>query len=78
MDENLIPHFTFSIPHSPLESVFFSGVELPVFLLDEFLVYMRVDLRGADVGVAQQFLQNAQVHARLQAVGSKTVPEGMR
>ena len=33
-----------------------------VFLLDEFLVDVRVDLRGAYVGVAEQFLQNAQVH----------------
>ena len=55
-----------------------SRVELPVFLLDEFLVYMRVDLRGADVGVAEELLQYAQVHARLQAVGGKAVAEGMR
>ena len=49
-----------------------------MFLLDEFLVDVRIDLRGADVGMAQRFLQHAQVHARLQAVGGKTVPEGMR
>ena len=41
-----------------------SRVELPVFLLDELFVDVRIDLRGADVGVAQQFLQYAQVHAR--------------
>ena len=27
-----------------------------VFLLDEFLVDVRIDLRGADIGVAEQFL----------------------
>ena len=47
-----------------------------VFLLDKFLVDVRVDLRGADVGVAQQFLQHAQVHAGFEAVGGKAVPEG--
>ena len=49
-----------------------------VFLLDEFLVDVRVDLRGADVGVAQQFLQYAQVHARLQAMRGEAVPKRVR
>ena len=48
-----------------------------MFLLDKFFINMRINLRGADVGVAQQFLQNAQVHACLQAVGGKTVAEGV-
>ena len=56
----------------------FSRVEHPVFLLDEFLVDVRVNLRGADVCMAQQFLQDAQVHARLQAVRGKAVAEGVR
>ena len=34
----------------------FSRMELPVFLLDEFLVDVRVDLRGADVCVSEEFL----------------------
>ena len=49
-----------------------------VFLLDEFVVDMRVNLRGADICVAEQFLQNAQVHARFEAVRSKAVTERVR
>ena len=49
-----------------------------MFLLDEFLVDMRIDLRCADIGVSEQFLQYAQIHARLQAVRCKTVPKGVR
>ena len=49
-----------------------------VFLLDELVVNMRVDLRGADVGVAEQFLQYAQVHARFEAVRGKAMTERVR
>ena len=49
-----------------------------MFLLDEFLVDVRIYLRGADVGVPEEFLQHAQVHACLQAVRCKAVPEGVR
>ena len=56
----------------------FPGVELTVFLLDEFLVDVRINLRGADVGMPEEFLQHAQVHACLQAVRCKTMPEGVR
>ena len=49
-----------------------------MFLLYKFLVNVRINLRGADVGVPEEFLQYAQVHTRLQAVRCKTVPEGMR
>ena len=49
-----------------------------MFLLDEFLVDVRVDLRSADVGVAEELLQHAQVHAGLQTVRGKAVAEGMR
>ena len=49
-----------------------------MFLLDEFFVDVGVNLRGADVGVAEEFLQYAQVHARLQAVRGKTVPKRVR
>ena len=48
-----------------------------MFLLDEFFIDVGVDLRSADVGVAQQFLQHAQVHTRFQAVGGKAVAEGV-
>ena len=49
-----------------------------MFFLDKFLVNMRVNLRGADVGMAEQFLQYTQVHTRLQAVRSKAMAERMR
>ena len=49
-----------------------------VLLLDELVVDVRVDLRSADVGVAEQFLQNAQVHSRFEAVRGKTVAECVR
>ena len=56
----------------------FPRMELPVFLLYKFLVDVRVDLRGADVRVPEEFLQHAQVHSRFQAVRGETVPEGVR
>ena len=46
--------------------------------LDEFFVDVRINLRGADVGMAEQFLQNAQVHARFKAVRGKAVAERVR
>lgn len=55
----------------------FSRVKTLVFLLDKFLVHMSVDLGGADVGVTQQFLQHAEVHARFEAVGGEAVAEGV-
>ena len=48
-----------------------------MFLLDKFFINMGINLRGADVGVPQQFLQHAQVHARFQTVSGKTVAEGV-
>lgn len=48
-----------------------------MFLLDEFLIYVGVDLRGADVSVAEEFLQYAEVHARFEAVRCKAVAEGV-
>lgn len=49
-----------------------------MFDLDEFFVDVRVNLRGAYVGVSEQFLQNAQVHSRFQAVRGKAVAERVR
>lgn len=49
-----------------------------VFLFDEFLIYVGVDLRGADVGMAEKFLQYAEIHAGFETVGGETVPEGVR
>ena len=45
-----------------------------VFLLNEFLVNVRINLRRADVRMSEEFLQHAQVHARLQAMRGKAVP----
>ena len=42
----------------------FSRVETAVFYFDKFFVDVRVNLRGPDVGVSEQFLQYAQVHTR--------------
>ena len=41
-------------------------------------VDMRVDLRGGDVGMAQQRLEDAQVRASSQEVGRKGVAQDMR
>ena len=49
-----------------------------VLLLDELVVDVRVDLRGADVRVAEQFLQNPQVHSCFQTVRGKAVAECVR
>ena len=49
-----------------------------MFLLDEIFIDVRVNLRGADVRMAEQFLQYAQVHTRLQAVRRKAMAERMR
>ena len=49
-----------------------------MLLLDELVVDVRVDLCGADVRVAEQFLQNAQVHSRFQTVRGKAVAERVR
>ena len=56
----------------------FSRVEAAVFYFDKFFVDVRVNLRGPDVGVSEQFLQYAQVHTRLQAVRRKAMAERMR
>ena len=53
-------------------------MERAVFLLDKILINMRVNLRGADVGMPEKFLQNAQVHSRFEAVRGKAVAECMR
>ena len=42
----------------------FSRVETAVFYFDKFFVDVRVNLRGAYVGVSEELLQNAQIHTR--------------
>ncbi len=53
-------------------------MEAIVRFLDALLVDMRVDLRGRDVGVAEHFLDDAQVAAVVEEVGGKTVPQRVR
>ena len=53
-------------------------MKLPVNLSQPGVGDMRVDFRGADAGVAEQFLDDAQVSAVLQQVGRKTVAQHVR
>src|SRR5450759_765622 len=46
--------------------------------LAALLEHMRVDHRGGDIGMAQEFLDGSDVCAPLQEVRRKTVPEGVR
>ncbi len=39
---------------------------------------VRVNLRGADAGVTEQFLDHAQIRAMLQQVRRKTMPQHVR
>ena len=52
-----------------------AGVELAVDVFEAFLVDVGVDLGGSDVGVAEEFLDDAQVGAVLQEVGGERVAE---
>ena len=56
----------------------FPWMERTVLLLYKFLVDMRINLCGTDIGVAKQLLQYAQVHAGFQAMRGKAVTERMR
>ena len=51
------------------------GVE--VFLADVGAVHVGVDLRGRDIGVAEHFLDGAQVSPALKQVGGEGVPKRM-
>ena len=42
-----------------------------------FLEDMGVNLGGGNVGVAEEFLDGADIVARLEEVGGKRMPEGM-
>ena len=39
---------------------------------------MRINLRSADIGMPEEFLQNAQIHSRFKAMRGKAVAERMR
>lgn len=69
-------HALFHPPSSLLRSLSLpSGVIPAVDRLEARLVDMGVDLRGGDVAVAQQFLDDAQVGPAAQQVGGKAVPQ---
>ena len=48
-----------------------------MFNFDKIFIDVRINLRGANVRMSEQFLQNAQVHARLQAMRRKAMAERM-
>ncbi len=48
-------------------------VKLPMHLLQAFLIDVGVDLRRGDVGVAEHFLDHAQVGTVVQQVGGEGV-----
>ena len=49
-----------------------------VYLPEPFCRNVRIDLRCADLGVAEQLLYNAQISSVLEKVGRETVPECVR
>src|SRR5688572_18887936 len=52
-------------------------VELLVNRPQAVLVHVRVDLRGGDVAVAEEFLDDAEVRAAADEVGGEAVAEGV-
>jgi len=48
-----------------------------MFFFYKILIDVRVNLRGANVRMSEQFLQYTQVHARFEAVCGKAVAERM-
>lgn len=53
-------------------------VEVFVDFAQVFVGEVSIDLRGADIGVAQEHLHRAEVSAVLQEVGSKRVTHDVR
>ena len=45
--------------------------------LQSILINMRVNLRGADVAVAQQFLHDAKIGAAADEVSGEAMPQGV-
>ena len=54
------------------------GVEFAVDVAEAAAGYVGVDLGGADVGVAEEFLDDAEVGAMLEEVGGEAVAQHMR
>ena len=55
-----------------------TGVVAAVDSFKAFSAYMRVDLGGGDVGMAQHDLYGPQIGAALQEVAGEGVPDGVR
>ena len=53
-------------------------MELSMHSFESLLIDVRVNLRRRDVGVAEHFLNNAQVRTVAQQMRRETVPEQMR
>ena len=53
-------------------------MKLVVHFLQSRLVYVRVDLRRGNAGVAEQFLHLSQVGSAGQQMRGKAVPQGVR
>ena len=53
-------------------------MKFPVNLPQPIAGHVRVNLRGADVRMAEQFLDHTQVRAMFQQMRGKTVPQHVR
>ena len=55
-----------------------AGVSSQIDLADVAAVKVRVKLSGRDVGMAEEFLDDAQIRPSLEHVGGKAVTEAVR
>ena len=53
-------------------------MKLPVHSFKSLLIHVRIDLGRRNIGVAQHFLNNAQIGAIAEQVGREAVPEKVR
>ena len=49
-----------------------------MYLLESFARYVRIYLRGGNIGMAQQHLHDTQVRTVIEQVSSKSVAQRMR
>ena len=52
-----------------------SGVKFFMNRVESLLIDVSIDLRGGDIGMAEQFLNDAQVGATAEQVGSEAVAQ---
>jgi hypothetical protein len=50
-------------------------MKLPMHSFQPLLIYMRIDLRGGNIGVAQHLLDDPQIGAVPEQMRRETVPE---